>query len=264
MPLTLASNAITFTDNTTLSSGVIGTAQLSAGAVTGEKINRGYLYLNTLYYVTPGISTFIKTNYPWLRAIRVKCQGGGGGGGGCVSTGVSQMAVGGSGGGGAYAESFITDINSLSSSITITVGAGGAGGAAGNNAGTVGSPSSFSTLVTASGGLNGTGGEIGSSTYIRGGNSGGLTGRGDIVIPGQHGGLFTANQTNAIYSAAGGSSILGVGAQIRAALGSGLDGDPAYGGYGGGGGGAINAASQGTSRVGGAGGGGAVLVELYA
>ena len=39
MPLTLASNAITFTDNTALSSGVIGTAQLSAGAVTADKIN---------------------------------------------------------------------------------------------------------------------------------------------------------------------------------------------------------------------------------
>jgi hypothetical protein len=38
MPLTLASNAITFTDNTALSSGVIGTAQLSAGAVTADKI----------------------------------------------------------------------------------------------------------------------------------------------------------------------------------------------------------------------------------
>jgi hypothetical protein len=34
MALTLASNAITFTDNTSLSSGIIGTAQLSAGAVT--------------------------------------------------------------------------------------------------------------------------------------------------------------------------------------------------------------------------------------
>jgi hypothetical protein len=33
MPLTLASNAITFTDNTSLSSGIITTAQLSAGAV---------------------------------------------------------------------------------------------------------------------------------------------------------------------------------------------------------------------------------------
>jgi hypothetical protein len=38
MPLTLASNAITFTDNTVLSSGIIGTAQLSAGAVTADKI----------------------------------------------------------------------------------------------------------------------------------------------------------------------------------------------------------------------------------
>lgn len=38
MALTLASNAITFTDNTSLSSGIIGTAQLSAGAVTADKI----------------------------------------------------------------------------------------------------------------------------------------------------------------------------------------------------------------------------------
>jgi hypothetical protein len=38
MALTLASNAITFTDNTSLSSGIIGTAQLSAGAVTNAQI----------------------------------------------------------------------------------------------------------------------------------------------------------------------------------------------------------------------------------
>lgn len=38
MPLTLASNAITFTDNTSLSSGIIGTAQLSAEAITNAQI----------------------------------------------------------------------------------------------------------------------------------------------------------------------------------------------------------------------------------
>jgi hypothetical protein len=38
MPLTLASNAITFTDSTSLSSGIITAAQLSAGAVTADKI----------------------------------------------------------------------------------------------------------------------------------------------------------------------------------------------------------------------------------
>ena len=41
MALTLASDKITFTDNTSLSSGIIGTAQLSAGAVTAEKIASG-------------------------------------------------------------------------------------------------------------------------------------------------------------------------------------------------------------------------------
>lgn len=48
MPLTLASNAITFTDNTSLSSGVLGPAQLSAAAVTTPKIAANAVTLDKL------------------------------------------------------------------------------------------------------------------------------------------------------------------------------------------------------------------------
>jgi hypothetical protein len=72
MPLTLASNAITFTDNTALSSGVIGTAQLSAGAVTASKIASNTIRDlmptgSILQSVTTSINTFqtINATYSW-------------------------------------------------------------------------------------------------------------------------------------------------------------------------------------------------------
>jgi hypothetical protein len=74
MALTLASNAITFTDNTSLSSGIIGTAQLSAGAVTADKIASGAITANKIGY--PGCilqvlqtvksDTFSTTSTSWI------------------------------------------------------------------------------------------------------------------------------------------------------------------------------------------------------
>ena len=48
----------------------------------------GYVYVDTVYFTSSG--TFTKATYPWLRAIRVKCQGAGGGGGG-VSDGCDRL-----------------------------------------------------------------------------------------------------------------------------------------------------------------------------
>src|SRR5690606_4443808 len=80
-----------------------------------------YHYCGTLYFYTS--DTFEKADYdPWLRAIRVRLVGAGGAGG-------ADTAANGAGGGGAggYAEAFITDIDGLSSSVAITIGAGGTG-----------------------------------------------------------------------------------------------------------------------------------------
>ncbi len=72
MPLTLASNAITFTDNTALSSGIIGTAQLSAGAVTASKVASNAIFDllpsgSVLQTVTTRIGNLqtISTNWPY-------------------------------------------------------------------------------------------------------------------------------------------------------------------------------------------------------
>jgi hypothetical protein len=48
----------------------------------------GYVYVDTVYFTSSG--TFTKASYPWLRAIRVRCQGGGGGGGGTNANGTGS------------------------------------------------------------------------------------------------------------------------------------------------------------------------------
>ena len=201
----------------------------------------GYQYVDTVYYTSSG--TFVKADYPWLRAIRVKVQGAGGGGG-------CETAGGGGGGGGGYAESFITDIAGLDASITVTRGGGGAGSTTAGTVGTAGTLSSFGSLIEAFGGA---GGAFGS------GGSGGATGSANLQIEGGGGaigprGILISGQG---WGGAGGSSFLGGGASglgPSVAAGVGLGGR-IYGGGGGGG------------RVGGAGGAGAngiVIVELYA
>ena len=142
----------------------------------------GYLYAQTLTYAVAGTSTFTKATYPWLRALRVRCQGGGGGGGGPGGTGASSVSIGGAGGGGGYAESFITDIAGLDASVTITVGAGGSGGssAAGSNGGS----SSFGALVSANGGNGGSynAGGVSTASVVVGSEGG--SGTGNLVVKG--------------------------------------------------------------------------------
>lgn len=220
----------------------------------------GYVFVQTLYYTSNG--TFTKATYPWLRAIRVKCVGGGGGGGGAGTTTAGQTACGGGGGGGGYAESFITNISGLDSSITVTRGPGGAGGAAGANNGTSGSSSSFGSLVVAGGGGGGSGISGSSLSASDPGNSGTGT-TGDILMNGERGG-WGYNAGTLPFGGFGGASGGGFG-QSTGDLASfaGAQG-PAGQLYGGGGGGAANGASVATARAGGAGANGIVTVELYA
>jgi len=216
----------------------------------------GYRLARVLYF-TSG-ATFSKATYPWLRAMRVKAQGGGGAGGGAGATG-GNYSVGSGGGGGGFAESFITDIAGLASSVTVTVGAGGS--AVSGGTGGTGGTSSFGALVVAAGG---TGGIVKPASayapYISGG-AGGVATAGDFRQKGGGGGTG-AGYSDLGSSGAGGSAQLGGGAR-GVGQGSGTLSGEAGGTYGGGGGGAYNSATQ-SAAIGGAGGAGIVVVELYA
>jgi hypothetical protein len=217
---------------------------LTASDVNEHLLNGGYQFRETVYFTSSG--TFVKADYPWLRAIRVKCQGGGGGGAGGL--GDVNVAPGGGGGGG-YAESFITNISGLASSVTVTRGAGGSGGPGGGasvNAGSTGGTSSFGALVSATGGAGG-------------GNSSGSGGEGtgDLAVTGSSGSVnsFTSSP---FMSGDGGGSFFGGSVRGKVDAGDGLSGRQ----YGGGGSG--SSIRTPTGRAGGAGANGIVIVELYA
>ena len=225
----------------------------------GNAGTASYNLVSTLYFTSSG--TFTKATYPWLRAIKVKCQAGGGGGGGSAATSASQVAMAAAAGGGAYAESFITNISGLDASVTVTRGAGGAGGGAGVNSGSTGGTSSFGALVSATGGSGGGGGAAGATNSVFPiPVNGGTTGTGDLVIPG--GASFATGQIRAdfVLGLPSGGSFLGASKVFSDSLSAaGLTGNS----FGGGGTGAQNAQNQ-SARAGGAGGNGIVIVELYA
>jgi hypothetical protein len=226
----------------------------------------GYSYRETIYFTSSG--TFTKASYPWLRAIRVKCQGAGGAGGGASTTSAGQASVASSGGSGAYAESFITDISGLGSSITVTVGSGGTGVAGG--AGNTGGDSSFGSLVIAKGGpgCNFSVAAVPSfpanwnlGVPTSGGSASSSTG--DLKIDGSSSspapiGLTFGN----VFSQPGTPSML-ANAATPANSTTGINGNAGLS-YGGGGTGGVNYQNQATARSGGSGGAGIVIVELYA
>jgi hypothetical protein len=233
----------------------------SWGSLVPTAGTASYSFVTTIYYTSSG--TFSKADYPWLRAIRVKCVGGGGGGGGCATTGASANSVGSSGGGGGYSESFITDIAGLDSSVTVTRASGGSGGAAGNNNGSVGGNSSFGSLVIASGG--GAGGGQGSLTvpWTISGTTGGASNTGDLTFAGSPSLPIAITQASFTVPQPSGGSFLGGGVRGALFTATGENG-PNGTNYGVGGVGGCNAQNQGTARTGGAGGNGIVILELYA
>jgi hypothetical protein len=198
----------------------------------------GYRFVQTLYFTSDG--SFTKATYPWLKAIRVKCQGAGAAGWG--STVTTRQRPG--GGGGGFAESLITDISGLDSSVTVTIGAGGIGNTGG---GSSGGTSSFGSLVSATGGV-----------VVSGGILGGLggVGTGQLSVPGSAGGAGTT--LAGVPSGSGGDSVFGSGGRFL-----GLDSNGESGRlYGGGGAGASANTTQ--PFNGGTGANGIVIVELYA
>jgi hypothetical protein len=209
-----------------------------------------YQYVTTLYFTSS--NTFDKTIYPWLRALRVKCQAAGGAGGGAFN----DNTGGSGGGGGGYAEKFITNIAGLSAGTFISVPAGGSGvtGGAGNNGG-----NTFFDTITASGGSGG------SLMMGGGGGFGGNASGGDLNIPGGgggHGGFRDGANLYGTHSSTGGGSFLGHGGRgLNKNTAGALTG--AFGSnYGGGGSGGIRVSTS--NAAGGNGAPGIVILELYA
>lgn len=225
----------------------------------------GYRLAQTLYLTSS--TAFTKASYPWLRAIKVKAQAGGGGGGGAGAAPSGQVVCGKSGTGGVYAESFITNIAGLASSVSVTVGTGGSGGSAGNNSGSNGGDSSFGSLVVATGGYAG-----GTADYTYPPNhpamavAGPTSGTGDMVIPGGDAGSATAVSSSWVKIGDGGGSHMSLGTVGPVAVNTVSNGTSGLAGknYGGGGTGGANTTGISTARSGGAGAPGIVIVELYA
>lgn len=207
--------------------------------------------------------TFIKANYPWARAWRVRVQAGGGGAGGAETTGANEMSGGGGGGAGGYAEAFGL-ISALPASVPVTVGTGGAGGAGAAN-GSNGGTSSFGTLASAGGGTGG--GFIGKTTApaVSLAGEGGDGTIGDILLTGGNGHravLLNANTGNGAAGGSGGDSPLGGGGGRGERAPEAPSRAPARS-FGGGGGGPANGSND-SQNSGGEGFQGVVLLELYA
>ena len=219
-----------------------------------------------LYYTSSG--TFTKATYPWLRAIRVRMVGGGGGGCGASAAGATELSTGNGGSGAAYAESFITDIAGLPSSVAVTIGAGGSGGAISSD-GSNGGTSSFSSLVSAPGGNGGARFLVTAFPEFRNTTAGATGAVGDTTQDGGPSKAFVATGIGlrgAVHGG-GGASYFGDGPEQRQTAGaSGGVGQtgPSAVNYGAGGGGAHARAGATSGSVGGAGAPGIVIVELYA
>jgi hypothetical protein len=227
------------------------------GLATVLSAIQGYRPLGSpTLYTSSG--SFVKSNYPGMRAVRVRLVGGGGGGGGAPAADAGNHSAGGGGGGGGYAERFILAEN-LAATETITVGAGGSGG---TNFGGVGGTSSFGTHVVATGGNGGN--YFANTPLMIGaiGAAGGIGTSGSILFKGAPGNFGSGYGTLA-HGGVGGASAMGGGAfgSYSGAGGASLTG--ASGGqYGGGGGGAaVNTA--GSAALGGPGASGLVIVEVF-
>jgi hypothetical protein len=212
----------------------------------------GYTYRQTVYFTSSG--TFTKATYPWLRGIRVRMVGAGGGGSDAQATGGSQVSVGGGGGGGGYCEKFYTDIASLASSITVTVGTGG----------TPTNDGGSSTFVSMFAGGAGAGSAMGAGTiafHYSNVGSGGTASGGDLNINGSSGIAGSAWAYDRVLISAGGETLLSgrVASSVSTTKQAGANGLN----YGGGGNAGVNAQNQ-TATAGGTGAAGIVILELFA
>ena len=193
--------------------------------------------------------TFAKADYPGARAVKVRVRGGGGAGGGVNATAGGESAEGGGGGQGGFAEDIIP-VASLSSSVTVTVGAGGTGSAAAT--GGTGGASSFGSLVAANGGAGGGAGIPVGGTASAVGGAGGAGSAGSVQLRGEYGQVGRVSSGNVHMNGNGGG---GTSAPTTSTTGTDAT-TPGAGGSG-----AISGNSQ-PNRRGGNGGPGLVLVEV--
>lgn len=228
----------------------VGTTYLIIGCVDTAKQDPQVDIFNTV-----GADTWLKPQ--GARKVRIQVQSGGGGGGGAGAVS-SQTSTGSGGAGGGYGESWIT-ANTLTDSVTVTVGAAGAANS--GAAGGAGGNSSFGTYVTSTGGAGGvTAGASASTTGVSGGDGSTQTIVGDLAIPGGGGGHAIKIAATNAYGGMGGTSFLGTGGRGTATL-STMVGTAGQG-YGGGGSGACNVGTQ-SAIAGGAGSAGVVIVTTY-
>lgn len=181
----------------------------------------------------------------------IQCWGGGGGGGGNCG------GVGAGGGGGAFVERLI-QTSSLSSTVSVTIGAGGTGG--NGSDGGVGGNSTFGSFLTAYGGGGG------SCSSFGGGGGGALsvgTTAGSGTGGSPAGGITSGTrQVDSSNGGGGGGSSSGTAGGNSFMGGAGGGGGGSFNGPGGnslwgGGGGAGTSGAGGASSYGGAGGAGA-------
>lgn len=234
-------------------------AYTAADELTADKLNSptdSYWYSQTVEYTASG--TFVKANYPGIRAVKIRVQAAGGGSGGCATNAAGNTSVASGGGGGSYGEKFIL-ASALAASETVTVGAGGTAGSAGANNGGTGGTSSFGTHVVAVGGSGGNAGATGSTLSSAGGGGGGTCTGGDVNIPGGEADNGLRNSATVIMPSCGGNSILG--GRKRATNGTTSQAGGVGLAYGGGASGAYAYASQ-TQAAGAIGGAGIILVDV--
>lgn len=225
--------------------------------INPAKLNTGLLNIQT--FTASG--TYTPT--AGTKKAKVTFVGNPGGGGGSNAMGGSQYAAAGGGGSGGWL-SFL--INTMPTTVTVTIGAAGAGGyntAAGGTGGTC----SFGSYASITGGTGGSPATQSANPSVQLGGSGGVVTWGAVSgssliysTTGQPGGVGIALSNLNMTTGAGGSSPWGAGGGIVAASSvNGINGS----GHGAGGSGAVTQSTGGAS-TGGTGSVALIIVEEYA
>lgn len=207
-----------------------------------EVLSTGRTYLGYEFFTSSG--TFAKADYPNAKWLKVTMCGGGGGG----SSTANLTQCGSGGAGSCWCVAWI-DINDISASEAVTIGAGGTAGIAGGGQGGTGGSSAFAGVTSGFGGGGGN-----PSVFNQGGTSYAGSGTANFRFSGSGG--QSGGNIAGVGSGMGGSCAWGGGAQGRAGQANvaGIAGSA----FGGGGAGGTH-----PSQPAGAGAQGFVLIEVY-
>lgn len=207
-----------------------------------EVLSTGRTYLGYEFFTSSG--TFTKASHPNAKWLKVTMCGGGGGGSSTAN--LTQCGSGGAGSGWCL---FWIDINDISASEAVTVGAGGSAGVIGGGQGGTGGNSAFAGVTSGFGGGGGN-----PSVFNQGGTSYAGAGSANFRFSGSGG--QSGGNIAGVGSGMGGSCAWGGGAQGRAGQSNvaGIAGST----FGGGGAGGTH-----PSHPAGAGAQGFVLIEVF-